>query len=502
MTPPVNLLIPMAGQGKRFREAGYDTYKPFLEIFGKPMIQYVLDAFPESVVKHIVTDRSLLTNAQLAYLTDQANVVVHFIAPHTLGPAYSILQAQDALPLDEAFFVAYCDIFWTWDYSEVQRLLHHDGVVFTRRQFHPHLIGNNYSAFCRTVDGNPGALAEIREKGSFTENWMSEPLSVGTFYVRDGRAMMQAIATVVESDRRVSGEFFPSVIFNDLIAAGNEIVLHDVDFFVHWGVPSQLEDLRSWVEVCRRIDGVQAPREAENVCCMGGAGARMRDMSTVPKAMMPMPDGTPMFEYVATRFACRRTRYVVNQDMHAQLRSRGLPPEQLVDIGAPTTSQLATLMQASALLTGQQDFYLTSCDAFGFWKSDDFRVYLERVRPAAVIFTFEPSLLQQNLGGSHTYVDVDDDLVTAVHIKNKPHDAAAGLAGFFCFRDGAPFADLAAIPDDPGRELCADHVLKQLVETGQRVGAYALDAYVHLGSPDELKEFAFWSGYHQVFPAG
>ena len=49
MTAPLNLLIPMAGQGTQFRRAGYDAYKPFVEIFGKPMIQYVLDAFPPHV---------------------------------------------------------------------------------------------------------------------------------------------------------------------------------------------------------------------------------------------------------------------------------------------------------------------------------------------------------------------------------------------------------------------------------------------------------------------
>src|SRR5688500_17290385 len=123
MTRALNVLIPMAGQGKRFRQAGYDTYKPFLPIFGKPMIQYVLDAFPGHVTKRIIADRSLVSDEQLAFLEAQPGVVVHFVPSHQLGPAYSIYQARAELPLDEAFFIAYCDIHWTWDWAAVETLL-------------------------------------------------------------------------------------------------------------------------------------------------------------------------------------------------------------------------------------------------------------------------------------------------------------------------------------------------------------------------------------------
>src|SRR3546814_13681332 len=42
-TPSVSLLIPMAGEGTRFAEAGYTTPKPFIDVAGKPMTERVLD---------------------------------------------------------------------------------------------------------------------------------------------------------------------------------------------------------------------------------------------------------------------------------------------------------------------------------------------------------------------------------------------------------------------------------------------------------------------------
>jgi NDP-sugar pyrophosphorylase family protein len=499
MNRVVNALIPMAGQGKRFRRAGYDTYKPFLPIFGKPMIQHVLDAFPAHVVKRVLADRSLLTDDQMAFLEDQPGVIVHSIPSHTLGPAYSILQAREALPLDESFFIAYCDIWWTWNYGEVERLLDSDGVVFTRRQFHPHLVGNSYSAFCRPPSDDPYRLLEIREKAPFTDDWMQEPLSIGAFYVKSGRAMIESIQMLIESDDRVSGEFFPSLLFNHLVKQGRDVRLSDVDFFAHWGVPAQLEDVQRWVSVMNRLSRRTVASAAVNVCCMGGAGVRMQQVSQAPKALMPMPSGDPMFRYVADRFGCESSFFIVNEDMAARLTGYGVRPDQVVDIGPPTESQMATLRDASEFLQRQNDFLLTSCDAFGLWDPAIFAAFLRDERPDAVVFTFDPTLLQSALGGSHTYVQTAGTVVTGVHIKHRPDGNARGLAGFFWFKNGAIFGTLSGIEDESGRELCADHVIKTMVERGQRVGSFPIDEYIHLGSPVELQEFAFWSQYEALF---
>src|SRR5262249_34026952 len=40
---PIEIVIPMAGQGQRFAAKGYDRPKPLIEIFGKPMIQWVVE---------------------------------------------------------------------------------------------------------------------------------------------------------------------------------------------------------------------------------------------------------------------------------------------------------------------------------------------------------------------------------------------------------------------------------------------------------------------------
>ena len=40
----MNVLIPMAGAGKRFFDAGYVFPKPLIEVDNKPMIQWVIES--------------------------------------------------------------------------------------------------------------------------------------------------------------------------------------------------------------------------------------------------------------------------------------------------------------------------------------------------------------------------------------------------------------------------------------------------------------------------
>ena len=39
----INIVIPMAGAGKKFLDAGFSFPKPLIDIKGKPMIQWVVE---------------------------------------------------------------------------------------------------------------------------------------------------------------------------------------------------------------------------------------------------------------------------------------------------------------------------------------------------------------------------------------------------------------------------------------------------------------------------
>ncbi len=46
----VNILIPMAGEGSRFRQVGYHKPKPFIDVAGRPMVEWVLENVESSLI--------------------------------------------------------------------------------------------------------------------------------------------------------------------------------------------------------------------------------------------------------------------------------------------------------------------------------------------------------------------------------------------------------------------------------------------------------------------
>ena len=43
----MQIIIPMTGVGQRFIDAGYKTIKPLIEVDGKPIIEHVVNLFPD-----------------------------------------------------------------------------------------------------------------------------------------------------------------------------------------------------------------------------------------------------------------------------------------------------------------------------------------------------------------------------------------------------------------------------------------------------------------------
>lgn len=42
----MQIIIPMTGNGSRFKKAGYKNLKPFINILNKPLIEWVVKMFP------------------------------------------------------------------------------------------------------------------------------------------------------------------------------------------------------------------------------------------------------------------------------------------------------------------------------------------------------------------------------------------------------------------------------------------------------------------------
>jgi NDP-sugar pyrophosphorylase family protein len=239
----MQIVIPMAGHGERFKRAGYTTIKPLIEVDGKPMIEYVARLFPgeENFVFLCNQDHLATTplGAVLRKLKPSAEVVA--VASHKKGPVWSIIDAATHIADDEPVIVNYCDFDMHWDYENFKRAVREknaDSAAVCYKGFHPHLLGPNLYAGTR-VDENNWAL-EVREKHSFTENKMDTWQQAGTFYFRNGAMLKKYARLVYDSGVRTNGECYMSNLFNHMIADGLSSLVYPVEYFCQWGTPEDL----------------------------------------------------------------------------------------------------------------------------------------------------------------------------------------------------------------------------------------------------------------------
>src|SRR5204862_340389 len=113
MTAPLQIVVPMAGRGSRFTEAGYTLPKPLIDVAGRAMIDVVISnlrpsrphTFTFLVQAEQVRDHDLAT--RLAEWAPGCTVLP--LQGVTEGAACTVLTARDHLDPGAPLMIANCD---------------------------------------------------------------------------------------------------------------------------------------------------------------------------------------------------------------------------------------------------------------------------------------------------------------------------------------------------------------------------------------------------------
>lgn len=251
----MQIVIPMAGIGKRFLDVGYTQPKSLISIEGKPMIQHVVELFSEQDdCVFICNDADLRTTDMKKILKKiSPTSKISSVKYQKKGPVFDVMQAESAIDDTLPTIVNYCDFSMGWDYSEFQKYVDDndlDGCIICYRDFHPHLLGHNLYASVRTDAGNN--FLELREKYSFTENKMESWQSCGTYYFKSGEIMKKYFNQTIDQNIKINGEYYVSVVYNLMHQDGLKIKVFSIPHFCQWGTPEDLAAYTYWSETFNR----------------------------------------------------------------------------------------------------------------------------------------------------------------------------------------------------------------------------------------------------------
>lgn len=482
----------MAGESSRFFKNGFKSYKAFLDMAGRTMLEGVVEPFGVDVEFFIITTEKLVENNRDIFLSLPANYKIITINQHKLGPAYSIHLARNNLPDNRAYFIAYCDVWWRIQSFKIEKFENIEAAIFVHREFHPHLIKDNFSAFCKSKSDDKNSLKEIKEKGSFTDDWMNEALSVGVFYCRDATLMLDAIEELIETKHKVANEFYPSMIFNGIVKKGHEVQLIDVDSFVHLGLPEHYKDFLYWHDYQQKKIQNFEGHTPINCLLLGGRGSRMKAVQNTPKHLLPL-DNKTMLECTLERLGCQKNVIIgapgiqLPKSLDEQVKL-----EELTDV---SLSQLETMQKSLAYLPDDESILFSSCDCFGDLDWKELNNLVETAKPNCIVFSFKKSLLNSKSEGGHTTIHVEDGNVIDVDIKGLRKNYDDCLAGFFWFKNKHIASDLLMELDQQNitGEVLIDHLIKCLSRGEDKPKCIKLDYYIHVGTPNEYAEYVYWS---------
>ena len=257
----MKIIIPMTGFGSRFAAAGYKELKPFINVQGLPVIQWIIEGmYPEEnnilfVCRQEHLDTIPYMRETLMKIAPSARIcaIRNWVKK---GPVYDVMRASDYIKDCEPCIINYCDFYMTWDYRKfVKNVQERDceGSVPCYTGFHPHLlIEKNYYASCLTDENDN--LVEIREKHSFEKDKTKSKHSPGVYYFKTGEILKKYCQQLIDSGQTLNGEFYASLPFNFMVKDGLKIwIPTNIDYFCQWGTPEDMREMLYWIETIKRI---------------------------------------------------------------------------------------------------------------------------------------------------------------------------------------------------------------------------------------------------------
>ena len=173
----MNVLIPMAGAGSRFEQAGYSFPKPLIEVNGKPMIQVVVENLNIDAKHIFIVQKEHYEKYNLKYLLNlitNNNCEIVQVDSMTEGAACTTLLAKKYIDNDEPLMIANSDQFVEWDSNEFMYSMvadNVDGGILSFEATHPKW------SFAKLDDD--GFVCEVAEKKP-----ISNIATVGIYYLR------------------------------------------------------------------------------------------------------------------------------------------------------------------------------------------------------------------------------------------------------------------------------------------------------------------------------
>lgn len=264
----MNILIPMAGMGKRFKDMGYGIHKPVIPTTdirtGRkcPMVVCATKDLPYvredgSNVTYIGRDFHVLDGVDrqiYEYFPKARFLEVDHL---TEGQACTCLVARKFIDNDEPLLIAGCDNGMVYDREKFDKLCEEcDVLVFTFR--HNEIACEKPDGLGWVIVDQDNNVEDLSIKKAISNNPMDDHAIVATFWFRKGSIFVEAAEKCIRENDRINDEFYVDRVIFHALQLGYRVKVFEIDRYIGWGTPTDYEyyerTLQYWREFSKKMD--------------------------------------------------------------------------------------------------------------------------------------------------------------------------------------------------------------------------------------------------------
>lgn len=224
----MNIIIPMAGMGKRMRPHTLTTPKPMLHVAGKPIVQRmvedIINTCDEKVqeIAFIIgpafgaeVEQNLLTIAET--LGAKGRI---FYQHEAKGTAHAILCASETLTGN--VLLAFADTLFKASFNfDASK----DAIIWTQRVDDP-------SAFGVVKLNDKEEIEAFIEK---PKDFVSDQAIIGVYYFKDGENLKQELQRLLDQDIKLKGEYQITDAMDHMLKKGMKFYTDTVEEWLDCG---------------------------------------------------------------------------------------------------------------------------------------------------------------------------------------------------------------------------------------------------------------------------
>lgn len=226
----MNIVIPMAGMGKRLRPHTLTTPKPLIEVAGKSIVRRLCEDINQVVgekideIGFIIGDFGKEVEERLLQIAEQLGAKGKiYYQNQPLGTAHAVWCARESLKGKTT--VAFADTLFDAGFAMNTE---EDGIIWTHKVEDP-------SAFGVVRKNDDGTINGFVEK---PKEYVSNEAIIGIYYFKSGENLLSELQYLIDNNITKSGEYQLTDALQNMLDKGLKFKTNDVKEWLDCGNPA------------------------------------------------------------------------------------------------------------------------------------------------------------------------------------------------------------------------------------------------------------------------